>query len=613
MNLLVIVIFFWITASLGCRILVAGRLDCGDGALSLAVGGGIGLGFFSLAATVLGLLGGFNPYAAWGLVIAAAALAGRELIAWPGRIPAALSDLWRTEPIWAVRGCLVFLGLVTGLMILAAHAPITFCDSLHYHMEIPKHYIAAGRLFLLDMVDMAGLPHGGEILFTLGKLLVGDVFDQLLPIAAAGLVVCGLIGLSRRFGLSPAIGLVAGAILYSQPVWIQYFPVAMTDVPLVLYGIGTVGCWLLWREDRRTGWLVVAALLGGAAAQTKLNGGAMALTVFLLLSWQCIVKERSIRLPVLFAGLVLLIGVHWFVVNYLWHGNPFYPFEIGPIKTPGLSPALREFIHQESYKNLAQYTPYSLWGLISMPFARTMETSIYGSLNPLFVTFLPLAFLFRRPAIIGRLLAVCLVFYLILFPLSGQERWLGAVFPMVSLVCAWTAFRLFESGPWLKRITTLVLGLALIFGLAYAFGFVGYTARGALGLDNRAEYLAKRTQYYRAYEWINTHAKPNVKVAIPRFRGYYLDRPYITWDESFIDALGFDRMKSTDDLIARLRELGVGYIVVPRRLGEVPDKPLLDLPLGLRRYRLINQASAQGKLEKVFASDKDIVYHPVVR
>jgi len=94
-------------------------------------------------------------------------------------------------------------------------------------------------------------------------------------------------------------------------------------------------CILKWVESREIGksqprWFVLAGLLAGFAAATKPNGLLLLLLLFFALAWGLGRVKTGIGMTfvqlALFVFLAILPLAPWLAKNFVWTGNPFFPF-----------------------------------------------------------------------------------------------------------------------------------------------------------------------------------------------------------------------------------------------------------------------------------------------
>jgi 4-amino-4-deoxy-L-arabinose transferase-like glycosyltransferase len=92
---------------------------------------------------------------------------------------------------------------------------------------------------------------------------------------------------------------------------------------------------LKWVEGHEIGksqprWFVLAGLLAGFAAATKPNGLLLLLLLFFALAWGLGRVKTEIGTSVvqlaLFVFLAILPLGPWLAKNFVWTGNPFFPF-----------------------------------------------------------------------------------------------------------------------------------------------------------------------------------------------------------------------------------------------------------------------------------------------
>jgi hypothetical protein len=245
----------------------------------------------------------------------------------PGRNPA------------RARGGEALLVVLCGTLLLAQLAralvmpPIAW-DSLTYHLTIPAMWVQHGGYWQWSAPDAFGdysrFPGNGELF---GAFLLlpfhGDLLVNLfgLPfLLLAGAAVQALateLGASRR-----TAGLAAALWMFSPPAF-AYVTTQYVDLPMAAE---TLGGWLFVVRFLRTRAVADAVLAGaafGLAVGTKhlaLVPAAIAglLGVCLLLRFRGRVA-RGIWLGMLAAAVV---GVPWYLRNWIETGNPVYPFPV---------------------------------------------------------------------------------------------------------------------------------------------------------------------------------------------------------------------------------------------------------------------------------------------
>ena len=292
-------------AALGWGGLLARRLPGRSEADRLGLGFGLGLLLLSLGASAC-LMAGWMRMGFPALAVLGALLALRP--------PPALS-----MPRGPDLACLAWLLLA----LLVALAPVTDVDSTVYHFSLPRDYVAAGRLLWRPDIPNAGLPEGGEALWTLAFWGGGERAAALLGVvvmaalagtagwaagAVWGLRETGWVRLAAFASGSFVTGAGSGAV---EPLLGLALLLTISLGTLALKGGGS----LLWGS---------AALTAGAALGIKPTVLCF-LPPFAVLGLLA-APDRGARIRLLGAGLAaLLLGIPWYVRTAALTGNPLYP------------------------------------------------------------------------------------------------------------------------------------------------------------------------------------------------------------------------------------------------------------------------------------------------
>lgn len=289
-----------------------------------ALGAGIGLGLIAIIMGIFGLVGLIHPLVAWGLVLLLAVLLrsqARQAVAdlRTFHLPHTTDRFYR----W-----IVWYGMVSlVLTFLLALAPVTAWDSLTYHLRGPQFYIEAGRIVHPVDIPHLGFPLVGQMLFTLGMLLVGDGVTPLLHFGYGLLALVLVIDLARRiFGTDAAWW--SAMVYLSIPTLFTLMSWPYVDIALLFYATAAFYGFYRWTETRRDGWLVVIGFACGFAGGLKYTAVAIPIALAISLIWE---SRRDGLMPIIrrLAVIGILAGllvVPWLVENWLTVGNPVYPF-----------------------------------------------------------------------------------------------------------------------------------------------------------------------------------------------------------------------------------------------------------------------------------------------
>jgi hypothetical protein len=179
-------------------------------------------------------------------------------------------------------------------------------------------------------------------------------------------------------------------ILISMPSVLLLASWAYTDLALTFYGLATLYC--LWRgiESANARWWIISGVFAGFAMGIKY-------TSFVI---------------VRFSSAGILTGCTWYIRNWIWMGNPFYPFVFGG--------RYWDPFRADAFAGSGTGIGWDWRAILSLPLTVTLghqDVNYFdGDIGPLFLVSLPLALfllarLQSRPAPQKHMLTILFVFF----------------------------------------------------------------------------------------------------------------------------------------------------------------------------------------------------------
>lgn len=539
-----------LAVALAALLLGAGRLflrraglEPESGTESLLYSVAVGAGLWSFLFLALGAAGLFSP--AWiAGAVAAGAWAVRDELSRLGalirgvafEVRGGADGGWLTGlAAGATAGAAVFL-------LLHGSAPPGDWDSLMYHLEIPRRWLAEGRIFLPE--DSLHAAYTGLI-----QLLYAPFLAAESPAAAALLngIFALLLGLAvfevgRRL-LDAETGILSAGVLWATTGLLFVAATARLDTTLAFYLLlghaAVVSALVEPARARRS--LVLGALVLGLAVGVKyhtLAYGACLAPVGLWAVWRgADGAPARVRLLALVAGVAAVAALPWMVKNQLLLGAPFYPFFAERVLPPWLadlygSAAIPEAVDPRVFGALgAARRPFDLVDLFLAPGRLTVEPeAIHYNMNLLLLA-LPLGLLHLRNTAVVTLAVPALLYVggiAVFRPVTNLRYLFPAIAPLtvVASFLAVATLRRF-AGPGLRRgILCAVAAATLVPTVRSA---VAWTRRApvleqATGQVSRQEYLAAGFSFYAGLAGgVNRTVPPDGEVLLLwEARGYYL-------------------------------------------------------------------------------------------
>lgn len=460
---------------------------------------------------------------------------------------------------------LILLAAAMLLNLAGALSPEIFYDSLVYHLAVPNFYAIKGRLADMpyNLYSNLFLLHG--MLYSAGLLLKDEMVPKLLNYAAGVLSVLAVIGIGRRhFGLRA--GLWAGLIFYTVTHALMASWSAGTECLLTLFSVCALGA-ALRHEPGKYRFLLLAAFFSGCGMAVKTTGLFPAVAAGLVLLWRVRAdRGAALRSALVFAGVAALPVLPWLAKNWLYRGNPFFPFLTSVFGLSGADPVKLNAFMAET----RQMGALELKAWLLHPWDITMGALLNSNyFTPLFLAVLPLLFLLQ-PAGTVPLWIYFICAWLLWSFASTMVRFLMPAYPAAALLIA--AGLHGGRHPALRKALSLLTLFACALCLYWA-ALMLYSQgrwRPVAGLISKHDYLgATQATYpyshYLAIEFINEKLPPGAKTLIVGdARGSYFKKDFVV--SSVFDKTPLVEYaaasKTGEELYARLRAEGITHILL---------------------------------------------------
>lgn len=598
-SLILAILFALLSVSLGRWTLERTGFRFAGPVEAIAYGGGLGLGMFSYTVLTVGLLGGLYPAVILGLLGGIAVLCRRALCVTVTELTHGLQALVRWRPTRSQGLIAILLVAFLLLDLLGALAPPTEADALVYHLAVPKVYVRAHQVIDVPYNLYSYLPFGVEMLYTAGLVLDSSGIVAALTHYTYGvLIVLAIYSLGRRY-FSPEIGLWAALFFVSPPMVTNLMSVPAAELGPTLYFTLALAAVLRWCDKRQWHWAVLAGIFAGLTAGAKLQPvflvmslGVVFLATALLIEPTRTLTRRQYLQPLLgFAVLALLVASPWFIKNWVYTGNPIYPFLYSVFGGKYWSAALAaQFKSHIEAKGVG----YDLFTFLATPWFVLAEA---GLVNVGFASFAFVPFALRLRGVRRRLLLVVLALATVYYPLwfffiYQRHKHLLYLLPAFSLLAA-VGLHVLLRADWLQRWARLsvltITGAGLLFLLGGAMIYQSKYIPVALGLEERQAFLDRYGLIQKPYRYVNTHLPPDSRVMLVGVWDffYYLDVDYLNANPLSQGYIDYATIHSEDELLARLQAEEVTHLLL-RTWGAMgpPDRGALPRALPQRAEAL---------------------------
>lgn len=572
-NLVLAAAFLFACFSMGRPVLrvsgfkFSGRLE--EAAFSVSAGFGM-LAAFVFFAGVLHLLYFWTVAAPLALIFAAGIF---DLVKHPFTLDRDPPPAFGSMDLAALSALL--LAMLVNLA--GALAPEIFYDALVYHLAVPNFYVINHKIAPMPYNFFSNLPLTHGMLFSAALLLKDEILAKLVNYGAGVLTAAAVLAMGIRY-FSLRAGLWGALIFYTVFHFMISSWSAGTEALLTLFSTLAVYA-ALNRKDEEPRWLWLAAVFTGLAMGVKYTGFLSALGVMAIYAFRGRAKPLSVLKDLAVFTLIasLFVGP-WLVKNYVYKGNPVYPFMMGVFSVDTQSDVQK----LKSFGASQAGATASVGDWLMCPWNATMgKLASSDYFSPLFLLLLPLTFALgvRRSktsdtAPAGDALQGLWLYFLTVWGAwsltSSMVRMLMPAYPAAGLIMAAGVFAPGHRG--LKSALKPVILAACLTGIYWA-GVMFYIQgrwQPLTGAVSKDDYLGRTHATfpyspYAALKFVNEKLPAGAKVLmIGDERSFYLKKNFVVssvYDKTAIVEYA-SSSKNGDEMFARLRADGVTHLLV---------------------------------------------------
>jgi hypothetical protein len=536
-HLLQLLLAVVVLAGVGRGLLKSLRISVLNRIETLSVSYALGIGVLGLGVFALGIAHLWNEVSLWALTAGLAILAGisnRDLLRTRSAAPA--SEVGALFAGVGSKLVAVLVVLLFGVFGFYALAPEISYDSLVYHLALPSLYELEGGLIPTPTNLYSGIPLHTELVFGWGVTLSDGILAKLLHWSLGLGLAVGFLGAGVRLR-KPLAGWLACAVFFSTPLvginlWKTSIDVASAYMVFLSAYALLVHLGEVEGSVSRTGLWTLSACFTGLAMSMKYTNWPLLIVLLVIFAAMRTDWKDMIR----YAGISLAFVVPWIAKNWLFYGNPLFPYfqEIWRPNTgyPVDWRALQADAAGRNWTSIVTGGPTAWLDVLLHPWIISMrggsDADFVGSL---YLIFLPGLLLFKGRTRESRVATwVLLGLWLSWWPLTALPRFFIpglAVFAFLIGVLALAEGRLV---PW---TVSVIVALALD---NFFWGLAAAEHSGArpylLGRMTAEDYLSRShytypTPYFLSARWINQHTPAEARVlVIGDARGYYLERRF---------------------------------------------------------------------------------------
>lgn len=397
---------------------------------------------------------------------------------------------------------------------IGAIAPEIQCDSLNYHLNVPKIYIAYHHIVNLPEIMQSYFAKSIEMLYALGLILSDQIAAKLISFGFSVLATLTLFCIGKRL-FSTAVAVLAMTLFYLTPLTSWLSTTTYTELAVCFYIMSVFLVLALWQQNHKNSFLLLCGILAGFAFSAKLAAGLFIFPIGIIILILSYLHCRKVSMVLIDATIfslpILLLSAPWYLITYLQTGNPIFPFFNAVFKSPLVSVS-NQFMNLKTFG-----MGYGWRDFIFLPWHLTYSSDVFMEAVPGGV--IGLVFLLALPAIffIRKNIKIALLFFIVLFSLVvwffiGQYlRYLIPVIAILSLLAAYISEYFVNNGT--SRYTTVSVLFVIVSLFAtvpvYLVSFWSIHTRVpyevAFGLKSREAYLTDAIRTYQPSLFLNEH------------------------------------------------------------------------------------------------------------
>jgi hypothetical protein len=529
----------------------------------------VGLGLTGLFTFVLGVLGIINVmlYALWTLA-GLAIFIYTTLRRW---LPTSLdlSGVMK-QPLSLLAIAIIVPFLLQ--LIPPLVSPVVSTDALEYHLLIPKLFFKMGKIDYIPSLLESNYPCLASYIYMLIMPLAGDIVCKALHFWTGIFILLAMGRLIVK--TSPGTNRLLGPALYlSMPVFVIILGWAWNDAFFVFFLLLSISYLLDYHlaDPHRRGprGLLLAGTTAGLAAWMKYTFVMLFLVILLLLlvavlRWQW--KWYHLFWFLLPIGLISMLVL---VKNWVFTGNPVYPFLNNIFHSPYWTDAANEYFHHALTRWEMPDWNWSTYFLF--PFRMTLKPILvdtHPGILPL--VFIPLLF-FRGSNKGITFLKTFIVFSVPVWLLIQTEtRSLLTMFAVFFCVAAMGIERMAWKHKAFRRPLVLFLCLAVLANLGITI-VTNYQLTKPiaymLGLETGKAFLLREAKSQMTYEWLNRNPAVGKVLLVGFFGPYYLEKTayFSSVCDPPIAELLSNGITTPQSLWEKFRGLGITHVAIDEK------------------------------------------------
>ncbi len=540
-----------------------------------------------------------------GLGIAGGVYSGVFLTLWMGILAAGaapfIRDLRRwvgASTSWLRAGSLVEKGLVAAIVLRAALILLggtlqmpyggSESDALHYHLVLPRMYLAQHSMANLEWSIPDKYPLFFHMIFLAGFAVTGPLFVKTFVFLAHVGSLILLYRIAFRYAERPW-PLWAVAVFGGVPAIVIQAGTAMIDTLTLFFLLLSLEGFLRYQRGGGLTALAASALSAGVVGASRAFTIAYAILlagIFFLARWREGANPSSVlREAVLFLSAVFALYVPWAVRAWIKTGNPVFPLGYRWFGGAGLEAG--RVAGLESVAS-SYGVGKGLVAALMLPWNLTFHFQPFDyPVGPVFLAFLPLLMFFCPWKKVALPASIAAMFGLLWFAGSQQTRYL--YFPLAVSFILFAATM--DAASRQVRAVRVVIGALL--AVSVGVSFVQARGQYKAGLtrlfsgESNASYLGRYVRHAESLAMVRTYTPETARILLldgyPEYL-FYFPRAFVQGGAGVLTTTWWDaRQQSRASFSAKLIGGGITHLCADK------STPGLDLYLAAGHWTLITE------------------------
>ncbi|MBI5574561.1 MAG: glycosyltransferase family 39 protein [Elusimicrobia bacterium] len=444
---------------------------------------------------------------------------------------------------------------------VGALTPPTFYDSMVYHLAIPLQYMKNHRIIEIESNIFSNFPQNIEMLYTMAIILCDDILANLIHFVFFPLITLSIYGFLRE-KYDGKISIFASLIFAITPAVVMLASGTYIDLGITFYLFLSFISLIKWMETSLNKWLVLSGLLCGFSLGIKYTAGISAIIFILIIFYTAVSKKENIFSKIIiFGSSAFLIFLPWLVKNYIFTGNPVFPFY-----TFGNAPDyIRKYLSHVSQHGTSGFADF-----VNLPWNITMEGVKFGGgfdiIGPFYLVFLPTLFLIPKTDKLTKISFIYLILYYFFWSVSAKVlRFLIPIFPVAAIVFSGCIFKFINERILTKNIVKIILSAIIISNFAVLVFIQNFISPlpHLFGNITKDDYLSSKVlnpnNFYPAVKFMNeTFANNSKTLFVGEARNYYTNFHSVSSSPFDPDLFTYwaNDSKTAEELLIKLQHSG---------------------------------------------------------